>query len=125
MSRQPNTKALENAYLKFRLQCRKCNSYLHTSFDDEAGYVCKSCGNNAMSLDEEFPSWWRVTFRCDLPDSVTPCYYVYDSSASNAEQCALVKLEHDKKGKTSQFTRAHVERVTVREASDLGLVEPI
>ena len=48
---------------KFRILCRKCNSYLHTSAvvmlplkDDELLTVtisCSKCGNTAKSFEEE------------------------------------------------------------------------
>ena len=43
---------------KFRVLCRKCNSYLHTVVDWEKHehwkrIVCDKCGNTADSFEEE------------------------------------------------------------------------
>jgi hypothetical protein len=40
---------------KFRLLCRRCNSYLHTGLDTEPDGLrlwCEQCGNKADDLDE-------------------------------------------------------------------------
>jgi hypothetical protein len=42
---------------KFRLLCKRCNSYLHTRIDTEPDGLrlwCEACNNAADDLDETF-----------------------------------------------------------------------
>jgi hypothetical protein len=51
--RMPQGKPTPN--YKFRLLCRRCNSYLHTGIDTEPDGLrlwCETCGVIADSLDE-------------------------------------------------------------------------
>jgi translation initiation factor 2 beta subunit (eIF-2beta)/eIF-5 len=42
---------------KFRVLCKRCNSYLHTTVEYWAPRImlitCTKCGNNAKNLEEE------------------------------------------------------------------------
>lgn len=46
-----------NPRLKFRILCKRCNSYQHTTAyiaGNEIKLECSKCGNKAASLTEEF-----------------------------------------------------------------------
>lgn len=59
----PTDRAKENAKLKFRILCKRCNSYLFTKVAayataaSPAGYAfeitCSKCGNEATSFEDE------------------------------------------------------------------------
>ena len=66
MGRATSTdRSRENSRLKFRVLCKQCNSYLHTTITltrpvvDRPGAAsgtliqCSKCGNEAWDLDEE------------------------------------------------------------------------
>ena len=73
MSRNKGDRDKANANIKFRVLCKSCNSYLHTTVTMTRPLVerpgahsglliqCK-CGNEAWGLDEEYtwPSGARV-----------------------------------------------------------------